>query len=65
MCGDGSADGRDGSSVVDFGNLDGNGSPPLASECTWWTSMPFADNNIKESDVRFNNFSLLRPALAF
>ena len=53
-CGDESTDGRDGSSVVDFGNLDENGDPPLASECTWSVPAPFADNNIIESDVRFN-----------
>lgn len=53
-CGDGSTDGRDGDSVVDFGNIDKNGDPPLASECTWSVPAPFADNNIIESDIRFN-----------
>jgi hypothetical protein len=53
-CGDESIDGRDGTSVVDFGNLDENGDPPLAAECTWSVPAPFADNNIIESDVRFN-----------
>lgn len=53
-CGDGSLDGRDGKSVVDFGNIDDNGSPPLAMECTWSIPAPFADNNIIESDIRFD-----------
>lgn len=53
-CGD-----RDNYSTVDFGNLDGNGNPPLAMECTWVFPQPFNDNNILESDVRINtvNFS--------
>ncbi|MFC7502937.1 matrixin family metalloprotease [Nocardioides sp. CPCC 206347] len=53
-CGDGSTDGRDGESVVDFGNLDDHGDPPLAKECTWSIPAPFADNNIIESDIRFD-----------
>ncbi len=53
-CGDGSTDGRDGKSVVDFGNLDDPDRSPLAMECTWSVPMPFADNNIIESDIRFN-----------
>lgn len=53
-CGDGSTDGRDGDSVVDFGNIDDNGDPPLAIECTWSVPAPFADNNIIESDIRFD-----------
>ncbi len=53
-CGDGSTDGRDGDSVVDFGNIDDHGSPPLAMECTWSVPAPFADNNIIESDIRFD-----------
>ncbi|MQW75378.1 matrixin family metalloprotease [Nocardioides sp. dk4132] len=55
VCGDGSLDGRDGKSVVDFGNLDDPGNTtPLAAECTWTLPQPFNKNNILESDVRFN-----------
>jgi Matrixin len=65
-CGDGSTDGRDGQSVVDFGNLDDHGDPPLAQECTWSIPAPFADNNIIESDIRFNttdkNFYYNKPS---
>jgi hypothetical protein len=53
-CGD-----RDGVSTVDFGNLDNNGDPPLATECTWVFPQPFANNNILESDVRFNTTEFL------
>ena len=64
-CGDGSTDGRDGKSVIDFGNLDKDGTDPLASECTWILPQPFNDNNILESDIRFNttdkNFYLTKP----
>lgn len=58
-CGDGSWDGRDGRSVIDFGDLDamvrdGRTVVPIALECTWVVPMPFADNNIIESDIRIN-----------
>jgi hypothetical protein len=53
-CGDGSLDNRDGRSVIDFGNLDDNGEPPLATTCKWTFPTPGATNNILEADVRFN-----------
>lgn len=66
VCGDGSLDGRDHRSVVDFGNLDDNGDPPLATECTWMLLRPGANNSILESDIRFNttdkDFYYAKPA---
>lgn len=73
-CGDGSWDGRDGRSVIDFGDLDaivheGELKVPIAIECTWVVPMPFADNDIIESDIRFNTvdyefFSAVPPLCA-
>ena len=54
VCGDGSLDNRDHVSTVDFGNLDDDGHPPLAQECTWSLPQPFNANNILESDIRVN-----------
>jgi hypothetical protein len=61
VCGDGTVDidQRDHESVVDFGNLDGrdangNPKPPVGLQCEWFLPQPFNDNNILESDVRFN-----------
>jgi len=45
----------DGRSVVDFGNMDDHGNPPAGVECTWLDTRLFANNAIKESDVRFNS----------
>lgn len=56
-CGDGSLDGRDHSSVVDFGNLDkdpDDGRVPLATTCTWTFPTPGFRNNLVEADIRFN-----------
>lgn len=54
-CGDGSADGRDHASVIDFGNLDVyDGTVPLALTCWWDVWQPFSDDNIIEADIRFN-----------
>lgn len=65
-CGDTSLDGRDHRSVVDFGNINRNGDPPLAVECTWSLPRPGANNSILESDVRFDttdsDFYYTKPA---
>lgn len=54
-CGDGSSDGHDSANVVDFGNLDNHGDPPLAVACTWTgIPNPFDEDNITHADVRFN-----------
>ena len=56
-CGDGSTDGRDHESVVDFGNLDyysGTDGTPLGLTCKWTMPHPFNKNNILEADVRIN-----------
>lgn len=53
--GDSSCDSKgDSRSVVDFGNLDGNGNPPLATECTWSSTKVGSNNSITSSDIRFN-----------
>lgn len=44
---------RDGVSTLDANNLDKNGNPPLAAECTWTDTRAVRDDII-ESDVRFN-----------
>lgn len=44
----------DGVSVVDFGNLDDHGEPPLGAECTWTNDQYSAPDQIESSDVRFN-----------
>lgn len=44
---------RDHASTIDAGNLDDDGAPPLASECTW-TSDRSGPDKILESDIRFN-----------
>jgi hypothetical protein len=53
-CTDNSADGHDGESVVDFGNIDDHGDPPLAVTCWWYHSQPFNNDNIYQADIRFN-----------
>lgn len=56
-CGDGSLDGRDHQSVIDFGNLDyyaPSDGVPLGLTCTWVLPQPFNKNNILEADIRFN-----------
>jgi hypothetical protein len=54
LCGDGSTDGRDGSSVWDAANIDGHGDPPLAKTCSWTVPTPGRKNDLVEADVRFN-----------
>lgn len=54
-CGDGSiVNPTDDTDTIDFGNLDDNGSPPLAATCKWTFPAPGSPNNILEADVRFN-----------
>lgn len=53
-CGDGSLDNRDGTSTWDAGNIDKNGSPPVAKACWWGIPTPGAKNDLVEADVRFN-----------
>ena len=44
---------QDGYSVVDFGNLDGHGNPPVAMAC-WWYQISSGPNTITSVDIRFN-----------
>lgn len=44
---------RDHVSTIDAGNLDDNGEPPLATECTWSSNRSGSDK-ILESDIRLN-----------
>ena len=53
-CTDGSLDDHDGESVVDFGNIDDHGDPPLALTCTWATWNPGDEDNITQADIRFD-----------
>lgn len=43
----------DGYSVVDFGNLDNHGEPPVAKAC-WWSIPTTGFNTITATDIRFN-----------
>lgn len=55
-CGDGSADGRDHTSVWDAGNIDGTEgkSSPVARTCAWTAPTAGIKNDLLEADVRFN-----------
>jgi hypothetical protein len=39
--------------VVDFGNLDDHGNPPLAATC-WWSIWSTGPNTLRNADIRFN-----------
>jgi hypothetical protein len=52
VCGDGSFDGRDGTSTVDFKAIEP--SSTVASMCHWDYPIPFANDDLVEADVRFD-----------